>query len=106
MIRARFAASFLLLATLGAPSIARADKAEIEQAREAFVRGSELAKDAQWGAALTSFERSAKLRPHAWTTYNIAVSGMTTSGTVIASVNAGAVQDAALNPSTASTSTV
>jgi subtilisin-like proprotein convertase family protein len=39
------------------------------------------------------------------TTYDIAVSGMTTSGTVIASIPAGAAQDAAQNGNTASTST-
>src|SRR5207244_1805463 len=37
--------------------------------------------------------------------YNVAVSGMTTSGTVIASIPAGVAQDAAGNPNTASTST-
>jgi hypothetical protein len=72
MLRLRLA---VLLAALAFTGVAHADKPapEIEQAREAFVRGTELAKDAQWGAALASFERSAKLRPHAWTTYNIAV---------------------------------
>ncbi|HIK12454.1 MAG TPA: DUF4347 domain-containing protein [Oscillatoriaceae cyanobacterium M33_DOE_052] len=39
------------------------------------------------------------------TTYNVAVSGMTTSGTVVPSVIAGAVTDAAGNDNTASTST-
>ena len=39
------------------------------------------------------------------TTYNVAVSGMTASGTVIASLLAGVVLDAANNPSLASTST-
>jgi hypothetical protein len=39
------------------------------------------------------------------TTYNVAVSGMSTSGTVIASIAAGAAQDAAAKPSAASTST-
>jgi Big-like domain-containing protein len=38
-------------------------------------------------------------------TYNVAVSGMTSSGTVIASIAAGVAQDAAGNPNTASTST-
>jgi hypothetical protein len=38
-------------------------------------------------------------------TYTVAVSGMTTSGTVIASIGAGVVQDGAGNPNTASTST-
>ncbi|MFA5890822.1 MAG: hypothetical protein WDA27_07715 [Actinomycetota bacterium] len=39
------------------------------------------------------------------TTYNVAVTGMSTSGTVIASVGAGAARDAAGNSNTASTST-
>ena len=39
------------------------------------------------------------------TTYNVAVTGMTSRGTVIASIPAGAAQDAATNPNTASTST-
>jgi hypothetical protein len=38
-------------------------------------------------------------------TYNVAVSGMTSDGTVIASIDAGAAQDAAGNTSVASTST-
>jgi hypothetical protein len=38
-------------------------------------------------------------------TYNVAVSGMTGSGTVIASINAGAAHDAASNSNVASTST-
>src|SRR5213592_3111257 len=38
-------------------------------------------------------------------TYNVAVSGMTSSGTVLASIPAGVAQDAAGNPNTASTST-
>jgi hypothetical protein len=39
------------------------------------------------------------------TSYNVAVSGMTTNGTVIASIPAGAAHDAAGNPNIASTST-
>ena len=38
------------------------------------------------------------------TTYNVAVSGMTGSGNVIASIDAGVAHDAAANPNTASTS--
>lgn len=68
-------ASVLATATVGlalalAPQ-AHADDAE--GAREAFRRGAELAKDAQWSAALAAFERSARLRPHPGTTYNIGV---------------------------------
>jgi hypothetical protein len=44
----------------------------VEQAREAFRVGSALAKEGQWVDALAQFERSARLRPHAVTTYDIA----------------------------------
>jgi CSLREA domain-containing protein len=43
--------------------------------------------------------------PNDGTTYDVAVSGMTTDGTVIASIPANAAQDAAQNGNTASTST-
>jgi predicted outer membrane repeat protein len=46
-----------------------------------------------------------KQAPNDGTTYDVAVSGMTTSGTVIASIPANAAQDFALNGNTASTST-
>lgn len=59
------------LAAISNASPAKAD--DVEQAREAFRQGSTLARDAQWGAALAAFERSAKLRASAGTTYNIAV---------------------------------
>lgn len=39
------------------------------------------------------------------TTYNVAVGGMTTSGTVIATIDAGVAHDAAGNANVASTST-
>jgi hypothetical protein len=47
------------------------EPADVTSAREAFVAGARLAKDAQWGEALAAFERSEKLHPHAATTYNI-----------------------------------
>lgn len=40
-------------------------------AREAFLLGSQLAHSNQWRDALVAFERSAELRPHVVTTYNI-----------------------------------
>ena len=46
-----------------------------------------------------------EIAPNDGTTYNVAVSGMTLSGTVIASIPAGAAQDAATNTSNAATST-
>jgi hypothetical protein len=55
---------------------ARADEAEppeVIEARAAFVKGTDLAKRSQWAEALTSFMRSAALRPHAVTTYNLAI---------------------------------
>ena len=62
----------LALTFVARPAMAQ-DAAEVAQAREDFAQGADLANDAQWGAALASFERSAKVRPHAWTTYNIGV---------------------------------
>jgi tetratricopeptide (TPR) repeat protein len=44
---------------------------EVRQARESFKKGAELVAKAQWSEALLAFEESAKLRPHAITTYNI-----------------------------------
>lgn len=41
------------------------------RAREEFLRGTELVQKAQWAEALGAFERSAKLRPHAITRFNI-----------------------------------
>jgi hypothetical protein len=43
------------------------------EARDAFKRGADLARDEQWNGALLAFERSATLVPHPWTTYNIGV---------------------------------
>jgi hypothetical protein len=53
-------------------SQARADDEVTQQAREAFVRGTEFVHHAQWAEALVAFEQSAKLKPHAVATYNIA----------------------------------
>ncbi|MBI3206152.1 MAG: PEGA domain-containing protein [Myxococcales bacterium] len=47
--------------------------AGVEQARALFRKGSELAADARWNEALAEFERSALLRPHAATSYNIGI---------------------------------
>jgi hypothetical protein len=46
-----------------------------------------------------------EIAPNDDTTYDVAVSGMTSGGTVIASIPAGAALDTSSNPSTASTST-
>jgi hypothetical protein len=47
------------------------DADDTARAREAFVQGTAFVHQAQWAEALSAFERSAKLRPHAVTTYNI-----------------------------------
>jgi hypothetical protein len=47
------------------------ERADVTKARDEFVAGAELVKKAQWAEALAAFERSAKLRPHAVTTYDI-----------------------------------
>ncbi|MBE7482357.1 MAG: hypothetical protein HS104_20550 [Polyangiaceae bacterium] len=44
----------------------------VVQARDAFRLGAGLAEAGQWKDALAAFQRSAKLRPHATTTYNLA----------------------------------
>jgi hypothetical protein len=42
-----------------------------QKARELFMAGSELVRRSQWAEGLEAFEKSAKLRPHAVTRYNI-----------------------------------
>jgi hypothetical protein len=53
-------------------STARADDDATQQARAEFLRGNDFVNHAQWAEALAAFERSAKLKPHAVATYNIA----------------------------------
>jgi hypothetical protein len=75
----RSLAAALTLFTFGAPaSVAWADGTPsgapddaVVRAREDFLKGADLANHAQWGEALAAFERSAGLRPHAITTFNI-----------------------------------
>jgi hypothetical protein len=45
---------------------------DLDEARAAFRRGTALAAQGAWSEALAQFERSARLRPHTFTTYNIA----------------------------------
>jgi PEGA domain len=52
------------------PPAARADD-DPKVAREEFVRGAQLVKDADWAGALAAFETSARLKTHPVTTYNI-----------------------------------
>lgn len=54
-----------------APDAPAADDERVARAREAFRLGSALAREGQWTDALAAFERSASLRPHATTTYNL-----------------------------------
>lgn len=55
---------------LGA-SAARAS--DDDEARKAFLLGSERVKEARWAEALEAYERSARLKPHAVTTFNVGV---------------------------------
>lgn len=56
----------------GAGSTAPADGADpVAEARAEFVRGAAFIRELQYAEALAAFERSASLRPHAVTTYNI-----------------------------------
>src|SRR5688500_10449777 len=59
--------------TLALAPAARADEdtARTDEARQLFAEGTERVKTAEWSKALASFERSAALKPHAITTYNI-----------------------------------
>ena len=74
MARACFIATLVaLLSVCGVTHAEPEADPNTEQARGLFRNGSELAKDARWGEALAHFERSAALRPHPGTTYNIAI---------------------------------
>ena len=57
------------------------------------------------GTAGATSAVATQVAPNDGTTFDVAVSGMTASGTVTASLNSGAASDAAGNPSTTSTST-
>jgi len=60
----------MAVATFAIAPGARADD-DPKAAREEFVRGAQLVKDADWAGALAAFETSSRLRPHPVTTYNI-----------------------------------
>src|SRR5262245_43557036 len=59
------------------PSLAHAqeDDPTTLDARREFVEGTALVRAQRWGEALAAFERAAKLKPHAITTFNIAQCG-------------------------------
>ena len=63
-------AAAVALATFAFAPNARADD-DPKVAREEFVRGAQLVKDADWAGALAAFETSARLKAHPVTTYNI-----------------------------------
>ncbi len=50
---------------------ARADEDPKTVARDAFLRGAKLVRDAQWAEALQAFEESSRARSHALTSFNI-----------------------------------
>ena len=67
---ARAISAMALVAASALAPNARAQDAT-DRAREEFVTGSERVKQSQWAEALAAYERSAKLRAHAVTTFNI-----------------------------------
>lgn len=54
-----------------APPSEASDDPNVARARDAFEVGTRLAHEGQWVEALAAYERSARLRPHPVTTYNI-----------------------------------
>jgi hypothetical protein len=72
-LRSRLSEIAIVVALLS-PGVARAQgEDDVAKARAEFVRGTDLAKRAQWAEALAAFEQSSKLRPHPVTTYNLGV---------------------------------
>jgi hypothetical protein len=65
----------VVMLTLGYGRVALAEDEppDVARAREEFLRGADYVKRTQWADALAAFERSAALRPHAVTTFNIGV---------------------------------
>ncbi len=64
-----YRSSAVLLAVVLWAAPAAAD--DTARARAEFVTATDHVKNARWGEALAAFERSAELRPHALTTFNI-----------------------------------
>jgi hypothetical protein len=71
LVRLRLTPLVLALAITGSASRARADDDATPRARREFVAATNFVTEARWGEALAAFERSAALRPHALTTYNM-----------------------------------
>jgi hypothetical protein len=62
----------ILIAAVLVASSARADDDDVTvRARTEFLHGTDAVGRAQWAEALGAFERSASIKPHAITTYNI-----------------------------------
>ncbi|KYF48394.1 hypothetical protein BE08_26645 [Sorangium cellulosum] len=59
-------------APAAAESSATESSANVEEARRLFMAGVALVKKTAWAEALAAFERSAALRPHPVTTFNVA----------------------------------
>jgi hypothetical protein len=69
MFRSRTLAAILFAVATLAATPARAD--DTARARTEFLAGVDYVKNARWGEALASFERSNELRSHPLTTFNI-----------------------------------
>jgi hypothetical protein len=65
--------SAAIVIALGAVAHAAVDAPDVAEARRWFVAGTQEVKRSNWAEAMAAFERSAKLRPHAVTSYNIGV---------------------------------
>ncbi|MFI5303146.1 MAG: PEGA domain-containing protein [Polyangiales bacterium] len=62
----------LVCVQLSSPlAYAGADETPTARARVEFLAGTDFVKHSQWGEALAAFERSAALRPHALTMFNM-----------------------------------
>jgi hypothetical protein len=71
VISAALFGSCVHVAAAQAPAEEPTNDPAVAEARTAFREGTSLARQAQWGEALLAFERSARLRPHTFTTYNL-----------------------------------
>lgn len=70
--RSELLCAAVFVAAFGITRDSRADGDELQKARSEFVTATDHVRNARWGEALAAFERSAALKPHALTTYNIA----------------------------------
>jgi hypothetical protein len=66
----RLVAFAVLFASLLVALPARSED-DVKAARDQFIRGTQLVKEADWAGALAAFEESSKLRPHPVTTFNV-----------------------------------